>query len=113
VPARFTLTTWGGPARASRVVEPSEIVILEGVSASREAFRPFLTYSIWIETPRDLRLRRGLDRDHRVRIALGLEPDPEQASANWRQWMAAEDEYVARERPQAHADRVVSGCSTD
>jgi len=113
LPARFTLTTWGGPARASRVVEPSEIVILEGVSASREAFRPFLTYSIWIETPRDLRLRRGLDRDHRVRIALGLEPDPEQASANWRQWMAAEDEYVARERPQAHADRVVSGCSTD
>ncbi|MEO5575838.1 MAG: uridine kinase [Gaiellaceae bacterium] len=75
----------------------SEFLILEGVSASREAFRPFLTYSIWIETPRELRLRRGLERD-------GLE-----ARTQWEEWMAEEDDYVRRERPQQHVDLVLPG----
>ena len=71
---------------------PSEFVILEGVSASREAFQPFLTYSIWVDAPRDLRLRRGLERDG------------EEARAQWEEWMAEEDRYVERERPQQRAD---------
>ena len=78
-------------------VVPAGFVILEGVSASREAFRPFLTYSIWIETPRELRLRRGLERDG------------EEARAQWEQWMAEEDDYVRREKPQERADLVVPG----
>lgn len=82
--------TWGE-------VRPSEFVILEGVSASRAAFRPFLTYSIWIETPPDLRLRRGLERD-------GGE-----ARAQWERWMAEEDDYVNRERPRDNVDLILPG----
>jgi uridine kinase len=97
-PARFARTDWerSGVERTI-VVEPAEFVVLEGVSASREAFRPFLTYAIWVETPRDLRLRRGLERDG------------EDARAEWERWMAEEDDYVARERPHERADRVVVG----
>jgi uridine kinase len=79
------------------VVEPADFVILEGVTASREAFRPYLAFAIWVETPRHVRLRRGLERD-------GLE-----ARAQWEAWMEAEDRYVERERPADHADRVVRG----
>jgi uridine kinase len=80
-----------------REIEPSECVIVEGVSSSREAFRPYLTVAVWVEAPREERLRRGLERD-------GHDALPQ-----WEQWMAREDEYAAHERPQEHAHVVVSG----
>jgi uridine kinase len=78
-------------------VEPADFVILEGVSASREAFQPYLAFSIWVDTPRKERLRRGLERDG------------ESARPLWEEWMAREDEYVARERPHERAGLVVRG----
>jgi len=96
-PARYRPTGWGGPAKPEVVIEPADLVLLEGVSASREAFRPYLAYSIWIETPRDVRLRRGLQRDG------------EPGRADWDRWMAEEDRYVERERPAARADAVLRG----
>ena len=97
-PARYRRSDWEGKAKVEwGEVVPADFVILEGVSASREAFRPFLAYTVWIETPRDVRLRRGLDRDG------------ERARAQWEQWMAEEDDYVRRERPEVHADLVVRG----
>ncbi|MDE1854482.1 MAG: (d)CMP kinase [Thaumarchaeota archaeon] len=96
-PARFVPTRWGGPERSEVTVEPRDFLILEGVTASREAFRPYLTYSIWIETPRDLRLQRGIERDG------------EDMRAQWDEWMAGEDSYVERERPAEHADLVLRG----
>jgi uridine kinase len=95
--ARYTPSSWGGPEREQVVVEPGDFVLLEGVTASRDAFRPYLAYSIWIETPRDVRLRRGLDREG------------EDARADWKRWMAGEDAYVERERPPEHADVVLRG----
>ena len=96
--ARYGRTDWGNANRVEwGEVTPAEFVILEGVTASREAFRRFLTYSIWIETPADVRLRRGLERDG------------EQARAQWEQWMAEEDGYVRREKPQERVDRVLRG----
>jgi uridine kinase len=97
-PARFKRTDWENEGREQwREIQPAEFVILEGVSAARDAFRPFLTYSIWVETPRELRLQRGLERDG------------EEARGLWEQWMAEEDDYVRRERPQDRADIVVPG----
>ena len=96
-PARFRCTNWEGGPERTREVQPAEFVILEGVSASREAFRPFLTYSIWVETPREVRLARGLERDGQG------------SRAQWEEWMAAEDDYVERERPRERADEIVSG----
>jgi uridine kinase len=96
-PARYVPTSWGGEERAPVLISPAVFVILEGVTASREAFRPYLAYSVWIETPREVRLQRGLERDG------------EQARAQWEQWMEAEDRYVERERPAEHADSVLPG----
>jgi uridine kinase len=96
-PVRYMPTSWGAPAKTQVVIEPGDFVLLEGVSASREAFRPYLAFSIWVETPREVRLRRGLDRDG------------EQAREDWERWMAEEDAYVERERPADHADLVLSG----
>jgi uridine kinase len=96
-PARYEPTRWGGPEREPIVIEPSGTVILEGVTASRQAFRPYLAYSIWVETPRDLRLRRGLERDG------------EAARGAWTDWMEAEDRYIKSERPADRADLVVPG----
>lgn len=96
-PARYTPTSWGGPAKAQVVIEPGDFVVLDGVSASRAAFRPFLAFSIWVETPRNARLRRGLQRDGA------------HARADWDRWMAEEDAYVEREQPAARADLVLRG----
>jgi uridine kinase len=95
--ARFCSTSWGGPPKPEVEIAPGGDVIVEGVSASREAFRPYLAFAVWIETPRELRLQRGLERDG------------EAARPNWERWMAAEDAYVERERPSEHADIVVRG----
>jgi uridine kinase len=94
--ARFTQSDWGSGSEEV-VVQPDEVVILEGVTALRRAFRPFVTYSVWIETPRELCLARGLARDG------------EGARENWERWLAAEDAYIERERPHERADLVVAG----
>jgi len=108
-PAHFTPTNWGGPEKEPLVIQPVDFIILEGVSASRETFRPYLTYSIWIDAPRDVRLSRGLARDLEVRVSQGLEPNDDEARANWERWMAEEDDYIAREKPQEHADQIIPG----
>jgi uridine kinase len=97
-PARFERSRWGGESGGDLVeFAPTEFLILEGVTASREAFAPYLTYSIWIETPLELCLRRGLERDG---------PD---ALEQWEAWLAGEHRYVERERPHERADLLVAG----
>jgi uridine kinase len=96
--ARYQRYDWETRRLAEwHAVPPTTFLILEGVSASREAFRPFLSYSIWVETPRDERLRRGLERD-------GIE-----AVDQWQGWMTAEDDYIQREHPMEKADVIIDG----
>jgi uridine kinase len=95
--ARYQPTAWGGEERTPIVIEPGGTVLLEGVSAARSAFRPYLAYAVWVETDRAVRLQRGIDRDG------------EDARAQWGRWMAGEDDYIARERPAEHVDLVLPG----
>lgn len=96
--ARFERSRWGGETDGELVVvEPAELMILEGVTASREAFAPYLTYAIWVEASAEIRLQRGLDRDGQA------------ALAQWQAWMAEEDRYCARERPDERADLLIRG----
>jgi uridine kinase len=96
--ARYQRYDWGTRSLAEwHEIPPTTFVILEGVSASRDAFRPFLSYTIWVETPRNERLRRGLERD-------GVE-----ALDQWQGWMAAEDDYIRREHPIEKADVIIDG----
>jgi len=96
-PARFTPADWDGARKDAVTIEPTEFVVLEGVSASRKEFRPYLTYAIWVDAPADLRLERGLARGGR------------DTRTRWEQWMADEDAFFARERLREKADLVLPG----
>jgi uridine kinase len=75
----------------------TRIMILEGVTALRKEFRPYLAYGIWVDTPREICLQRGIERGG------------ENTRKQWEQWMADEDRYIERERPGEHANLVLPG----
>jgi uridine kinase len=81
-------------------LESDMCVVLEGVSAGRVAFRPYLSFVIWVETPRDVCLARGLERDGADMLS------------DWERWIADEDRYIERESPERYADLVVAGTPT-
>ena len=83
----------GGQTR----VDPSDYVVLEGVSVGRRAFRPYLSFIVWVNTPRQQRLDRGIARDG------------ESMRSQWKRWMDAEDRYVEEEDPRSSADLIILG----
>lgn len=100
-PATFRAYDWvRRRVGAEATVQPAEVVVIEGVGATRSAWRDRLTTSIWVETDPQLRLRRGLDRDG------------EELADFWRDWRQAEDRYVATEDPARRVDLVVAGDPT-
>jgi uridine kinase len=100
--ARYRRFDWDRHQLAGWIELPSrpETVIIEGVSAMRQDFDPYLAYRIWVDTPPSVRLQRGLERDG------------EAMRVQWEQWMAAEDVYVERDRPIERADVVLPGTSS-
>jgi uridine kinase len=97
--ARYQKYDWVKREMGEWVELAASRVVLEGVSATRPEFRPYLAYRIWVECPADLRLRRGLERDG------------EEMEGQWREWMAAEDAYMARDTPHTQADLIIDGTS--
>jgi uridine kinase len=96
--ARYMRSDWTGQCRGAQVVvEPAPVVIIEGVSAARRAWSHHLAYSIWVETPKEVRLARGLERDG------------QNSAQMWDAWMTAEDEHFACDRAWERADIVVRG----
>jgi len=97
-PATFRPYDWvhrrlGDPV----TIEPADAVVIEGVGATRSAWRARLALRIWIDTDSDSRLRRGLDRDG------------EELAEFWRGWREAEARYETDEQPMRHVDLVVDG----
>src|SRR5206468_1587388 len=63
-PARFRRYDWGQRCLGDEVtVQPAAVVVIEGVGASRAAWRHRLAMSMWVDAPRDVRLARGIARD--------------------------------------------------
>ncbi len=99
--ARYQRFDWATGGLAEWITVPaSSHVVVEGVSSNRLAFAPYLSFAIWVATPRDVRLAHGIARDG------------EEMRHRWEQWMAEEDRYVTDERPDDRADLVVAGTST-
>ncbi|MBS7528892.1 AAA family ATPase [Hazenella sp. IB182353] len=74
------------------------IVIVEGVYATRNELAHFYDFRIWIETPHDVRLRRGLTRDG------------EDARVQWeKEWMPAEEQYAMQQKPYEQAHLILDG----
>lgn len=95
--ARYRRYDWSTDRLAEWMeIEPREIVLVEGVFSTRPELRPRIDVTIFIETPRDERMRRMLAR-----------PQP---STSWMDlWMAAEDWYLENIAPHQHADLVIEG----
>jgi len=99
-PARFRRYDWPSETFAEWItIEPAPIIIIEGVSSGRSEWSRHLSYVIWIETPPQVRLTRGLERD-------GAD-----ALADWQSWMAAEDGHYARDPTRERADIRIDGSS--
>jgi uridine kinase len=94
--ARYQRFVWDERRLAEWVELPpkADPVIIEGVSAMRSEFDPYLAYRVWVDAPAALRLRRGLERD-----GDAMRPQ-------WERWMAAEEAYVEQQQPVARADMV-------
>jgi uridine kinase len=80
-------------------VAPGGTIILEGVASLQHEFRPYLSYRIWVEAPKELRLKRGVARNRGI--------EGEDNHERWLKWQVAEDEYFDRDQPQAAADLIV------
>ena len=97
--AHFASYDWAArEQRGSRTVEPSGVVVVEGVCALHRTLR---------ERVRGAGLGRGAVR---LRLARGVARDGEAARATWVDvWMPSEDRYVERDDPVSSAHVVVDG----
>lgn len=81
-----------------RTVPVGHFVIVEGCYSLRKELAPLLDFRIWVESPKSLRLDRGIDRDGETNRHL------------WEDlWMPAEDRYVEAEQPQDRAELILDG----
>jgi uridine kinase len=97
-PARYQRYDWPTESLAEWcTVDPAPIVIIEGVSSTRQEWSRYLSFVIWIETPREIRLQRGIERDGNS------------ALDDWGSWMAAEDAHYERDPTRQRADVVIDG----
>lgn len=94
--ARYQKYDWSADRLLDWVsVEPEEVVLVEGVYSSRPELRAMLDAVIFVDAPRDERLRRMLARG----------PNP---FGDWMTpWMAAEDWYFEHIRPHDAADLIL------
>jgi uridine kinase len=98
-PAHYQRWNWDADAGAEwHDVAPGRVVVVEGVSATRAEVSVPWAVRVWVEAPRDVRLRRALERDGPRLVTRWLED-----------WMPSEEAYIARDAPAARADLVVDG----
>lgn len=81
----------------TKTVSPTGIIIIEGIYAIRPELKDYYDYMIWIDTPQDLRLQRGIARNGIQTKNLWLH-----------EWMPHEDRYVKIYKPYAYADEVIT-----
>ncbi|HDR7870095.1 MULTISPECIES: uridine kinase family protein [Bacillus] len=74
------------------------IVIIEGVYATRQELAEMYDLKIWVNCPRETRIKRGIARDG--------EPARDMWENNW---MVAEDMYVESHKPHEFADFIIDG----
>ena len=100
-PARYQRWDWATDAGAEwHAIEPGRVVVVEGVSATRREVRVPWALTVWVDAPRDVRLRRAAERDGAAMLPRWLDD-----------WLPSEEAYVARERPQQRVDVVVDGAA--
>lgn len=82
----------------------TDIIIIEGVSSLRKEFREFIDFGVYVETPKEVCLQRGLERDR----GQDGKSDAEILEL-WNGWLKNEDDYIARDNPKGYANVVIDG----
>ena len=82
---------WAEPT----VLEPPEVLIVEGVGAGARRAAAFESLLVWLEAPTAVRKQRALDRDG------------ETFAPYWDMWAVQEDAMLARENTPERADLVL------
>jgi len=95
--AQYRRYDWGRRQQGELVeVQPTGVIIVEGVYVLRRTLRKYWDTSIWVDAPRDVRERRLRERG---------EGDP-----GWiDRWMLAEDYYERADRPREAATYTTVG----
>jgi uridine kinase len=98
-PARFQRYDWNRDQLGEwQQVPTGGTVIVEGISSSRQELGQVWDLVIWVECSRELRLRRGVERDG------------EALRWKWETvWMPEEEAYVRTQHPIGRANIVVDG----
>jgi uridine kinase len=97
-PARYQAYDWSARRLGEwRAVPAVEVVVLEGVSSTRQSVADRLSLAIWIDAPVDVCLARGIQRDG------------EAMRDQWLTWIAGEDAHFALDRTRDRVDLVVDG----
>jgi len=81
----------------------TSIMILEGVSSSRKEFDEYLSLRIFVDTPKEVCLKRGIERD----MATGK--SVEEVAKMWEDWFTEEDAFFANDDPKTKANVVIDG----
>lgn len=88
-------------------VTPVDLLVLEGVGSGSRDYAARITTLVWLDTPRDVSVERGIARDVRM---LGLPADDGELRGKWLRWVADEDAMYAEHGTRQRADLVVPGC---
>jgi uridine kinase len=98
-PARYQIWNWVDDVGGEWAdVATGRVVVVEGVSSTRREVGVAWDLTVWVDAPREVRLRRALERDGAAMMR------------RWRDdWMPSEERYAARERPRDRVDLIVNG----
>lgn len=100
-PGRYRRYDWHAEAFAEQhVVEPVDLLVLEGVGSGDPALAPWVTTLVWLDAPEQLRHGRSLERDG------------EQIRSQLQRWSAQERALFSRQRTRGRADLVVEEAGT-
>lgn len=85
---------------SNQLVTP--VMILEGVSSSRKEFDDYISFRIFVDTPKNVFLERGISRDqHNNNVEV--------VTKQWEDWFKAETLFFKDDDPRQKADIILSG----
>lgn len=93
-PGSFRRYDWVRGVHAEEVIVPAApVLVIEGVGTARRGAP--VSFTVWVEAPREVRMARVLKRD-----GPGLEQ-------RWVEWFAAEERWFAEDGTRRRADAVL------
>lgn len=97
-PARYRRFDWHAMEYAEwNEIPPPKALIVEGVGCGARAASPYLAFLAWVEAPKELRMKRGVERDG------------EAFRPHWERWAKQEEAMFRAERTRFRADLIVDG----